>query len=75
MDKLRSSRMDVPPKPKNNGEIPQKDFGTVSYPTLEELRQRQAAQMKINDRIEVCLPCIQYTLIVWSIMDHGTAHG
>lgn len=50
MEELRRSRVDVPPRPQTNDEIPQKPFGCVTYPTEEELIQRQKAQLHINDQ-------------------------
>ena len=50
MEELRRSRVDVPPRPTSNNEIPQKPFGCVTYPTEEELLKRQKAQLHINDQ-------------------------
>jgi len=55
MQDLRRSRMDLPAKPKDDREIPHKPFGTITFPTLQELENRQNGQIHINDESEVLL--------------------
>lgn len=50
MEELRSKRRDIPAKPKGDGgESPTKPFGTIIYPTKDELLRRQERQMHLND--------------------------
>lgn len=46
---MRRARIDVPPRPTNNDEVPSKEFGNVEYPTEDELLKRQEGQIHLND--------------------------
>jgi len=47
---LRRARVELPPPPSDPlEEVPKTHFGSVTYPTEEELIKRQQSQIHIND--------------------------